>query len=377
MTESRWTQLLLGINALFLGYLIFVRGEISPGGQDLTKAVTLFDGQLKQGNYQGSYDLLMTSFRLAPTDSRLIGMVEKFVTASGKSADSEALDLADDVLARSANLVHFQKPSDVASVRKRLDALRPEAAAVEDIDTAIALATDKNLPIEDRFETIEQAKAILSGRQPNGASNDEGSDDSALDASVQANTKRLAEAEEAIQSEALSPVQTGIDNLGQKYADIVAAQSPTDGSKQDPFTADSYIALDQNLSDLEQSAVPLVLDLDGLSTLFAQLPNGTESPGTSDFQKVRTSLDELVAKIRSRRIFHYNQYVLQRIEEISSKDDDAVDSLVGLLSHEDWLMDFVSERFNEKWNATMDKLGLGKKLDAMTKRVFHSLKTQR
>lgn len=377
MTESRWTQLLLGINALFLGYLIFVRGEATPESLELSKAVSLFDDQLKQGDYQASYDLLMTSFRLAPTDSRLVGMVERFVAASTKSGELDALDLADDVLARSASLVHFQKPSDVAAVRKRLDALRPGAGALDDAGSALALATDKELPIEDRFESLEQARASLASDQTAGTLSDETGGDTSQDATAQADTKRLMEAEQSLQLEAISPIQKSIDELQQKYKDIAATLNPADGTKSEPLTAETFEKLDEKLSNLEQSAIPLVLRLDEISDLFAQVPNRSESPAEKEYRTARASLDELVAKIRSRRIYHYNQYVLQRLEEIKSKDDDAVDALVALLSHEEWLMEFVAERFNEKWALTMDRLGQSEKLDAMTKRVFLSLKTQR
>ena len=384
MTDQKWIKVLLVVNALFLGYLIFFGGRSANPAGNMSGAVRLFEKHLSEGNHQAAYDLFLAATRLAPSDARLIDMVERFAKSASASSNPGDQDLAEEILARSQALVHFQRPTDVVDVRSRLNAMmvsQPTAAASgsEDSPSAtdlLAVVRNQDLPMEVRYEALEQARSDLDSTIFDAAVAGGSGTNPGLRASQQQAKDGLAAAERVLLGDVLQKLKGEIDALGEEYVSISAPRTTGDHSDPEPLTADVYADLDKRLAALQRKGMALLQQAGPLGYLLDD-SDGPRDDTLRGYEETTGQLDKQVALIQSKRVFYYNQYVMQQLEEIRSRDKDAVDALVALLSHEDWFMDFVAEKFNEKWKAAVERLSDTGQLEAMQKLVLQTLQNRK
>lgn len=272
--------------------------------------------------------------------------------------------MGEDLLERSASLIHFQRPSDVQHARERLTALRnsitpktPPITAATSFDAVarlLAVAENKAIPAKIRSHAIEQARsrytdscvdqAMATGEQGNGSNSEEA-------VKIEG---RIDAAEKQCVSELFTSTKGKVDQWISNATALTKDIASTPSEKASPLSEQIVVLTNQGFGYL-QEIMP-----------FSQ-------SGIEGAPELYRAVDKQLKLLERQKNWLYNQQVLRLVREIESNKDWTAENKIKQLAEvrEELLSPYVLRRHNELWEKVFESLpDEDKKVWAVSLRVL-------
>jgi len=335
-------------------------------GDDVEDALTNAADLLNDGDFAGSFDMLLVASRLAPSDPSTFDLVARFVDKAASSESEEAQALAEDLLGRGDSLIYFQRPQNVAAARKRLTELRRKFLASESefeppqpldsVTQFLSVAQDKTNPTAVRTRAAEQARSLLDDLQLQLAMGEQPENEQLPQATLAEMYEKIDTIEQQCVESLFAEMQPRVDKWQTNAAQVIS-EADSASNKEAPEIGQKLGRMADKGYDLLQEMMPY------------------SKSGIESAVETSAAAEDAVQELQRQKTWLYNKQSLARIREIESAEEPTPEQKIGYLAeiHEEKLSPYVLRRHNEVWEEVFEELpDEDEKVKAVRMRILRS-----